>query len=418
MNAWRKLHKANPNSHGVSGITITSFKNNLDEQLLSIQKKLRSGTFSFGPNRAVAILKQNGNYRPLQIPEIQDRVVLKSLAIELEERFNQTIQQSKNVSFAYQKKVGIRDAINKMVSLYDSGYSIVLEADIINYFGEVDKNRLLHEQIFPNLPDDSINSLISSGLSQKVEGVSKLPKEAQKAFDGIENGIPQGNALSPLLSNIFLSPFDQFLIKRNRQLIRYADDFIVLCKDKTEALTVFNESKEFLKNELDLELHSLDSDKSKIVDPKLEEFIFLSIQFDGNEFYPSSESFNRLKNKILSLCNSKGSGIDVINLLIKIKNRLEGWTSAYYYTDMGRYVSELDFFVDRQLYLALRKFKWNFVRNTLGTIPRKFKKHKSSRDCMSRIQRKHSGIPLVKNLLEEKRQNDPLVYQKDLINAN
>ena len=95
--AWKKLKKYNLKSHGLSGVSIEDFKLNIDEHIKSISEKLKSNSFRFSPTRAVAIQKSNGSYRPLQVPEIQDRIVLKAIAIELEEQFLETIKLSEGV---------------------------------------------------------------------------------------------------------------------------------------------------------------------------------------------------------------------------------------------------------------------------------------------------------------------------------
>ncbi|MCH2232440.1 MAG: hypothetical protein MK105_19040 [Crocinitomicaceae bacterium] len=397
-NAWKKLHKGNINSHGVSDITIAKFKENLDENLELLSKKLTDKKFKFSPNRAVAIQKSKGGYRPLQIPEIKDRVVLKALAIELEEQFRSIIFDSLGISFAYQKNTGVRDAVECMVRHYNDGYPIILEADIVNFFGEVNKQDLLENKVFSVLPDDSLNELITAGLNQSISGVSDLRPEQAKAFENIGEGIPQGNPLSPLLSNVFLSPFDQFMKSKGYRMVRYADDFVVLCKDKKQAEICFDDSSNFLRNTLNLKLYDLTSEKSSITDPKKSEFVFLSIQFDGQMLFPSLSSVRRLKSKMLSVCQMRN--INAVILLTKVQNRLDGWVSSFFYTDVDRYAEEIDFYVDRQLFLALSKFEWKFKDR--GVLPSKYRTGTSS-DCLTKKQRRFSGVSEVKTLLEGKR---------------
>lgn len=400
LNAWYKLDKSNLDSHGVSGVTVEQFKKNYEERISSISQELLDNNFTFSATRAVAILKKKGKYRPLQIPEIKDRIVLKSIALELESHFKPLLDKSKGLSFAYQKGLGVRNAIKKIGKLYNKGNEIILEADIKNFFGEVDKESLLLKDIFPNLPDDTINDLIVQGLSQPLNGITSLSKQEALAFKDVDTGIPQGNALSPLLSNIFLSPFDLFLKSKGFQLVRYADDFVVLCENEEQALECFNLSSQFLKNKLCLELYDLDSEKSAIVNPTKERFIFLSVEFDGEKFFPSQESFDKLKNKMRSVCNLPANRITLIDLLTKVKNRLEGWVSAFFYTDMDRYVEELDFFIDRQVLLGIRKFQWRLTSESKGELPTEYRNGERFKDCLSRKQRKGSGIPLASETLK------------------
>lgn len=94
-NAWKKLNKLNKESHGLSGESISTFETNLEDKILSISNQLRNNTYKFSSYRPVLIQKSNGKYRPLQIPEISDRLVLKAIAIELEEQFFDLLKKVK-----------------------------------------------------------------------------------------------------------------------------------------------------------------------------------------------------------------------------------------------------------------------------------------------------------------------------------
>jgi RNA-directed DNA polymerase len=181
-NAWNKLNKTNENSVGLSGKTLKQFSDNLEDKILAISIKLQKNQFKFSPTRAVTIPKDNGKYRPLQVPEIEDRLVLKSIAISLEQELSTILDAGKGVSFAYQKKIGIRDAVEALKKLYKQGNTVILEADIINFFGEVNKKDLLKIKVFPNLRDDTINSLIEEALNQKVGGIDKIKPKLRSLF--------------------------------------------------------------------------------------------------------------------------------------------------------------------------------------------------------------------------------------------
>lgn len=403
LDAWGKLNKTNKSSHGLDNISIEDFANNLDDKISSISKKLRDNTYSFSATRAVLIPKSNGKFRPLQVPVIGDRLVLKAIAIELENQFAKTISKSEGVSFAYQKKMGVKDAIEKIKELYDRGNPVVLEADLINFFGEVDKKTLLTKQIFPQLPDDSLNNLIESALNQEIGGLEDIQKKQRHYFQDLNNGIPQGNPLSPLLSNIYLSPFDAYIKGKNYNLVRYADDFVILCSNEKEGQKAFEDCELILKK-LGLKIHPLSKgDKTKIVNLKNSTFDFLSITFNGKSFYPSKSNIDRLKSKIRDICNGKVE-YNVLTLLKKISNVYDGWVSAFYYTEVERFSEELDIFINRHLFLALKNFEWKFTPSSRGTIPYKFRQMGGkTRDCLSEKQRKKSGIPLCSELLEKKR---------------
>lgn len=400
--AWESLDKHNKSSRGLSGETIEIFEQNLDDKISFISASLKKGNYFFSENRAVLIPKANGKFRPLQIPEVSDRLVLKSIAIELENVFKSTIEKSNGYSFAYQKKIGIKDAIHKIIEHYKNGYVYSLEADLINFFGKVDKIDLLNKNIYPNLPDDSLNKLLEKALNQKLGGLEKFDNEKKTYFENVDKGIPQGNPLSPLFSNIYLSPFDIYLIERDFKLVRYADDFVILCKSKEECENAYKECCEILK-QLKLDIHSLEEgEKTKIIKIDEDYLTFLSVTFDGKEIYPSLENFERLKSKLRDICNGKIE-YTVLTLLKKISNVQDGWISAFIYTNLEKYSEELDFFINRHLFLALRKHSWKFSEKTIGKLPKKYSQKNESRDCLSESQRLNSGIPFSKKLIEERK---------------
>lgn len=400
--AWAKLEKFNKESHGLTGETIAEFELNKEDKILSISKRLQEGTYQFSPYRAVLIPKSKGKFRPLQIPEVSDRVVIKAIAIELEEHFKELLEKSRGLSFAYQKGLGVKEAVEKINEYCQNGYSYVLEADLINFFGTVDKDSLLNDVVFKRLSDTTINTLIQQALNQSIGNLDSFNVEQKKYFENIDKGIPQGNALSPLLSNIFLSPFDLRLKDKGFKLVRYADDFVIMCTSEKECEEAYIECCTVLE-ELNLNIHKLEEGgKTRIVNfNKHDTMDFLSVTFDGNVFYLSFANVERLKSKIRDVCNGKDKYC-VSTLLIKIKNKLDGWVSAFYYTDIQRYSSEIDAFINRQLYLSLAKMGWKFTASSLGKLPHKFRHKNESPKCLSFLQRKNSGIPFCMELVNAK----------------
>ena len=298
--------------------------------------------------------------------------------------------------------MGVKEAVEKINEYCQNGYSYVLEADLINFFGTVDKDSLLNDVVFKRLSDTTINTLIQQALNQSIGNLDSFNVEQKKYFENIDKGIPQGNALSPLLSNIFLSPFDLRLKDKGFKLVRYADDFVIMCTSEKECEEAYIECCTVLE-ELNLNIHKLEEGgKTRIVNfNKHDTMDFLSVTFDGNVFYPSFANVERLKSKIRDVCNGKDKYC-VSTLLIKIKNKLDGWVSAFYYTDIQRYSSEIDAFINRQLYLSLAKMDWKFTASSLGKLPHKFRHKNESPKCLSFLQRKNSGIPFCMELVNAK----------------
>lgn len=194
--AWHALNRSNDDSFGLSGETIREFEQDLEKNIAVISKELKGGEYEFSPSRAAIIPKSNGKFRPLQIPEVKDRIVLKSIALALERDMKGIIELGEGVSFAYQKGLGVRDAVLQMQKNFNDGKGFVLKADIKDFFNEIDENKLLSEKVFPNLKDKSLDSLLQKALSQQVGGVEKLKKKKHRElFSNNESGIPQGNPL-------------------------------------------------------------------------------------------------------------------------------------------------------------------------------------------------------------------------------
>lgn len=403
--AWNKLDKSNKYSSGLSGETIQDFERNLKTKLEQISKELKNDKFSFGKTKAVAIPKVKGGYRPLQVPEIRDRVVIKAIAIIVELELESVFNLNNLASFAYQKKLGVEDAIFRMFQLYNLGNEIILEADIEKFFDSLNRELLLDELVFPNLSDNSINSLILGALTQKVGGLEKLSSEAQEVFALLEGGIPQGNALSPLCSNLYLNSFDLLMLKNDFNLVRYADDFIVLCKSNREAKKAYKIALSELEGKLKLKLHPLGrskKSKTRILKPsKKKEFSFLSIQFDGSSLIPTPQKYFQFKENLRrAIYENKNDSI--LGILQKVNNMIEGWISNYYYCNVEEYIDDLDDFIDTHLYNKLRKCDWRFTRNSLQ---RRNWKGKELRLKLGKRQRLKSGINPCNIILDNKRTN-------------
>lgn len=378
LEAWNQLKKENEESHGLSGLTIGEFQQNLNDNIHNIRRFLQKGTYKFSPNRAAVIKKENGKFRPLQIPEIRDRVVLKAIAILLEEKLKKLLVDSEGISYAYQKGKGTIHAVLKMRSIYDEGKQVILKADIIDFFEQVDKDSLLEQTIYPNLEDDSINFLIKDGLNQELGGLSRLKKELRVYFKNAGKGIPQGNPLSPFLSNVYLADFDRFMKVKDYPMVRYADDFIVLFDNNEVATLGYNEISEYLEGSLGLKIHELEeshSGKTIIINPSLESFSFLSIRFNGKTLLPSKNSIGYLKSKIAKEVKNGELDKDTFNSIYSIITK---WIALYSLLDIDEYFDTIDTY----LLSCLKKKhgKKDFKTTTCAGLKKRYLKGKNKRN--------------------------------------
>jgi len=389
QDAWNKLNKEHKYSHGLSGETISDFAANLPTHLQSISDKLNNGTYKFSPFRGVPIPKSEGTPRPLKVPEIRDRVVIKAIVELIQPQLSELFELTNIASYAYIENRGVKDAITRMVALYNQGNRVVLEADIKKFFDTVDRQKLLKEKVFPNLSDNSLDSLIIDATEQEIGNLQNLSELEFMAFERTKGGIPQGSAISPLLSNICLADFDKRMLSEGFGLIRYADDFIVMCKTEEEAKEAYEVARDEIENKLGLELYRIGEDKSKtrIVLPSREKFSFLSIQFNGKELFPTKEKVDELFEKIKFATNIKIQK-NVLTILRKTNNVLCGWLASFSYYDSDRYFNQIDNFINKELANALRQFDWVLKSKYTDKKKIKGKEH----ECLSTTQRIYSGV--------------------------
>jgi RNA-directed DNA polymerase len=406
--AWNSLNRYNRRSAGLSGETIDDFSQNLKLHLRVISDQIAKGQYRFSQFRGFAIKKKvygsDGlileKYRPIKIAEIKDRVVLKAVTNLIGDCLQEVYKLNNEVSFAYRKKFGVENAIKRMVELYRAGNKFVLEADIEKFFDSVNRNKLLTEKIFPVLPDDTINGLIEQGLSQEIGNRDELTELELASFEFTFKGIPQGSTLSPLLSNVCLSEFDQRMIKEGLGLIRYADDFIIMCKSESKALHAHKVALEEIEDKLKLKLHPLggDDSKTRIVPPASQSFSFLSIRFNGNQIWPDEKKFKELKQKIRYVTDTKEFK-DVLTVLRKTNNLICGWLASFSFSDVDRYFDEIDDYVNKELAVALMHLQWKL--KTKFTSNTKIKYNGGYPTCLSEAQRKTSGVLTCKEFFRK-----------------
>lgn len=407
--AWLKLNKSNKDSRGISEETISDFSNNLDSNLQEISRLLKKKQYIFNEVRPVLIPKNEANkFRPLRLSDIRDRVVQKALAIKLNELLAEKYQLNNGCSFAYIKNGRVADAIRKMVEHYNAGYKIILEADIKKFFDQVNRNKLLR-QIANDLPDRTISILIKNALEQNIGDLSSYEEQHHHYFLDSVQGIPQGNPLSPLLANIYLAAFDQRMIAEGLKLIRYADDFIIMCKDAKEAKCAFDIAKEEIEEKLGLQLHPLPSphhsemSKTRIINPTLHRFSFLSICFDGQRLWVKPDKISDLRTRINTLTDLKTYQKEpkyagLITILQRLKNLLEGWLSAFKYVDVDRDFAEIDDHINYKLFTLLLRMDYRLKSTNIES-----KRIKSTGKIVQLItsnQRKNIGVPTCKKFLD------------------
>ncbi|WP_322514721.1 CRISPR-associated endonuclease Cas1 [Rhodopseudomonas palustris] len=221
--AWYKV-QANDGSPGGDGVTLQDFKTDLFANIMQLRAELLGGTYRSGPFRKVSIPKKKPGYRILTIPCVRDRVVHTSIGNVLTPIFEPHFE---NGSFAYRADRGVIHAVRQIENWRQRGYSTVIEADIVSYFDNIDQAIL----------QDKIKAIISHfpGAAAILGLIAGMLKEQGNALGTPGQGIVQGSPLSPLLANIYLDALDEEMDGDGVKIVRYADDFVILCKSEKKA---------------------------------------------------------------------------------------------------------------------------------------------------------------------------------------
>ena len=223
--AWDCV-KANRGSGGVDGQSLEEFEQQLDSQLNRLHTELREDSYQPRPVRQVQIPKTGkpGEFRTLGIPTIYDRVCQQALLNRLEPIFEPVFDEA---NFGYRRGRSTKDALRKVwKEIQEEGREWIVDADLRDFFGSVDHEKLL-TLVAQRIADSRVLRLIRAMLKTGSYGKGRL-------FPN-ERGTPQGGVVSPLFSNILLTPFDQEMRHRGYRLTRFADDWVVTCTSAAEA---------------------------------------------------------------------------------------------------------------------------------------------------------------------------------------
>jgi group II intron reverse transcriptase/maturase len=241
--AWEKV-KENRGSGGVDGQNLETFEAQLGQQMDRLHRELKEDTYQPLPVRQHPIPKRDkpGEYRMLGIPAIYDRVCQQALLNRLEPIFEPTFDDA---SFGYRRGRSTKDALRKIWKEIQGGSEWIVDADLRDFFGSVDHAKLL-TLVAQRVADGRVLRLSKAMLKAGSYGKGQL-------FPS-ERGTPQGGVVSPVLSNVLLTPFDREMRLRGYQLTRYADDWVITCKSAAEARAAVDAASRVLK-QLDVVLH-------------------------------------------------------------------------------------------------------------------------------------------------------------------
>ena len=295
---------------GVDGQTCEAFEGHLIAEARLLGEQLKGQTYRPAAVRRVHIPKPGkpNETRPLGIPTVRDRVVQKAILHVIEPILDHQFHER---SFGFRHGRGAHDALRVVEQKLQDGYVYVVDADLKGYFDTIPKDRLM-KLLQEHISDSRMLKLIKMFLDQNI--LEELREWTPVA------GVPQGAVLSPVLSNLYLNPLDHEMAEHGFEMVRYADDFVVLCRSEFEAGAALLMINEWVA-QAGLTLHPT---KTKIVDSRTESFAFLGYSFRGDKIYPRRESLAKMKARIKELTPRQRSGS--IESIVQELNRVSiGW---------------------------------------------------------------------------------------------
>jgi RNA-directed DNA polymerase len=317
---------------GVDHVTVAQFERGFPETLWEVADQLKHGIYQPQSIRRVHLPKPGTHEtRPLGIPTVRDRMVQAAVVNVIEPIFERDFAEQ---SYGFRPGRGCKDALRRVDELLKAGYVQVVDADLKGYFDSIPHDRLM-ARLKEKVADGSVLSLIESFLKANI-------------LDGMEEwtpatGAPQGAVLSPLLSNLYLDPLDHLMARSGFEMVRYADDFVILCRTPEEASRALEMVQSWV-SENGLTLHPT---KTKVVNARSDGFDFLGDHFQGGERRPRDKSLAKFKEKIRAE-TKRTSGDSLARIITRLNRTLRGWFA--YFQHSGRWIFRwLDGWIRRRL---------------------------------------------------------------------
>jgi RNA-directed DNA polymerase len=331
---WR-----NDGAPGVDGQTVQQFDQRNELELARLREELRTKRYRRQAARRVWIPKPGTTeQRPLGIPAVRDRTVEAALRHVLEPIFERDFAEH---SYGFRPGRGCREAVGRIEELLSQGHIWCVDCDLKSYFDTIPHPGLM-ARVKQRIVDGSVLALIEQCLKAGV-------LEELKGWQPSERGTPQGAVISPLLANLYLDPLDHELERRGWAMVRYADDFVVLCRTQSEAQSVLAYLRQWTEA-AGLTLHPT---KTRIVHAAEEGFDFLGWHFCGDKKWPRQKSLQKLQDKLRAL-TQRTNGRSLSEIIAKVNPILRGW-HGYFRESYRTGLSGPDGWLRRRLRALLRK---------------------------------------------------------------
>lgn len=309
-------------------------------RLPGLQEQLKTGRYQPKPVRRIWIPKLGSKeLRPLGVPEVENRVVEMAIRNVIEPIFEHSFAEH---SYGFRPKRGAKDALRRVDKLLKEGKVWVVDADLKAYFDTIPQDKLM-AAVEEQIADGAVLELIEKFLKQGV-------MESGKGWSPTETGTPQGAVLSPLLANLYLNPLDHLMAQMGWEMVRYADDFVILCESREEAEQALAEIRQWVE-QAGLVLHPT---KTRLVDASQSGgFDFLGYHFERGHRWPRQKSLEKFKEAIRQKTRRlrPGSMQDIIK---EVNHTVRGWM-AYFKHSVANVFEPLDKWIRQRLRTLMRK---------------------------------------------------------------
>ena len=330
----------NKGAAGVDGQKAENYLLESPKRLLEVQAWLKTGEYIPKPVKRVWIPKMGSKeLRPLGVPTVEDRTVQTAIRNVIEPIFERTFAEH---SYGFRPGRGAKDALRQVDQLLKAGKVWVIDADLKGYFDSIPQDKLM-EAVAEHISDGPLLELIRRFLKQGV-------MESGKDWQPTETGTPQGAVISPILANIYLNPLDHKMANAGRKMVRYADDFVVMCESEKEANEVLEDVRQWV-DKAGLILHPT---KTRIVDASQKGgFDFLGYHFERGHRWPRQKSLDKFRETIRAKTGRLRPG-SMKEIVGEVNLTLRGW---------------FEYFKHSVRYVFTREDRW--VRGRLRTLERK-----------------------------------------------
>ena len=351
--AWKRVRR-NKGSPGVDGMTIDGAKDYLREHWPSIRSQLLEGVYQPQPVKRVVIPKPDGGIRTLGVPCVVDRLIQQALLQVLQEQWDPTFSEH---SYGFRPGRSAHQAVAQAQQYVAEGYSVVVDLDLEKFFDRGNHDKLM-ARVAARVSDKRVLKLIRAFLTAGVmeDGL----------VGSVDEGVPQGGPLSPLLSNLVLDDLDKELTRRGHRFCRYADDCNIYVCSRRAGERVMASVSRFLAKKLRLTVNEA---KSAVARPEERKFLGFSIANDGSERRIAPKALGKFKMQIRDMtCRTRG--ISLPRMIEALTPYLIGWRGYFGFCQTPRVLTNLEAWIRRRLRLYLWR-QWQNGHNRFKELRRR-----------------------------------------------